>query len=44
MLVKLRHHHAGKTMRWAPRIISKDNGAVARFVKDNIVAADIVRK
>jgi len=31
--VELRCHHAGKTTRWAPRIISKDNGAVAQIVR-----------
>ena len=42
--VELRRHHAGRTMRWTPRIIDKDNGAVAQIVRNNIVAADIVRK
>ena len=42
--VELRRHHAGRTMRWTPRIIGKDNGAVAQIVRNNIVAADIVRK
>ena len=28
-------------MRWTPRIMSKDNGAVAQIVGDNIAAADI---
>ena len=42
--VELRRHHAGRIMRWAPQIIGKDNGAVAQIVRNNIVAADIVRK
>jgi len=42
--VELRRHHAGRIMRWMPRIIGKDNGAVAQIVRNNIVAADIVRK
>ena len=42
--VELRRHHAGRIMRWTPRIIGKDNGAVARIVRNNMVAADIVRK
>jgi len=42
--VELRHHHAGRIMRWTPQIIGKDNGAVAQIVRNNIVAADIVRK
>jgi len=31
-------------MGWMPRIISTDNPAVARIVRNNIVAANIVRK
>jgi len=44
LCVELRRHHAGRIMRWTPRIIGKDNGAVAQIVRNNIVAADIVRK
>ena len=44
VFVELRRHHAGRIMRWTPRIIGKDNGAVAQIVRNNIVAADIVRK
>jgi len=38
--VELKRRHAGKTMRCAPRIMTKD---VAQIVKTNIVAADIVK-
>jgi len=43
-VVELRCHHAGRIMRWMPQIIGKDNGAVAQIVRNNIVAADTVRK
>jgi len=32
--VELRRHHAGKTMRWVPWIVSKDNGAVAQILRE----------
>jgi len=42
--VELRRHHAGRILRWTPQITSKDNGAIAQFVRNNLVAVDIVRK
>ena len=41
VVVELQRHHAGRIMRWTPRIIGKDNGAVAQIVRNNIVAADV---
>ena len=41
-VVEIRRQGARETMRWTPRIIGKENGAIAQIV-NNGVAADIVR-
>ena len=41
-IVGLRRHCARETMKWMPRTIGKDNGAVAQIVRNNGVAADMV--
>jgi len=42
IVVELRRYRAGKTMRWTPQIMNKDNGGAAQIVRNNVAAAGMV--